>query len=126
MPCNVPVEPLGIVSQVFALGRVKSANEPIAMIVESEMAGGSDDERNGGNSGVDGTTSSGNVDSMRVKTMQLAAGSQHMCQSHRMQDRDLPVSSGPPIYPPENPYWTTGRQQQCARIKIKVRNVNQV
>ena len=58
--CNVPVEPLGIqVSQVFAFGRV----ELIDMTVESKMAGGSDDEQNGGDSGVDGMTSSGDVDS---------------------------------------------------------------
>ena len=95
---------LGIVSEVFAFRRVESTNEPIGMIVESEMAGGIDDEQNGGDSGVDSTTSSGNVDSTQVEAMQLAAESQHMCQSHRMRDQDLPVSSGPPTHPSEHPY----------------------
>ena len=43
-----------------------------------------------------------------------------------MQDWDSPVSSGPPTYPSERPYWTTGQRWRLTRIKIEARNDNQV
>ena len=57
------------------------------------------DDGNGKQSGVVGTTSSGNIDSIRVEVE-----SQHMCQSRRLQDENLPVSSGPPIQCAEHSY----------------------
>jgi len=85
---------------MFAFRQAESANVPIAMIVESKMVGSSDDERNGGDSSVGGTTNSG-------EAVQLPAGSQHMPQSRRIRDQDLLVLSGSPTYTSEHLYWTT-------------------
>jgi len=60
--------------------------------------------KKGGDGDVDGTTSSSDVNSERVEAASLAVGSQHLHQSRRTGDNDLPVSSRPPIQHTDRPY----------------------
>ena len=110
VPWNMPLEALGTTNRMFAFGEVESAGKAIAPIVEGERdgdgncgqnRGDSDDERDGDG---DGTTSGGSVDSTRVNEALLAGKSQHTRQDRRIRDRNLPVSSRPPIRPADRPY----------------------
>ena len=61
LPWGVPVEML---SQTFAFGRLESREMAIAPDVEGKRARNSDDDRNRDIGGMDGTMSSGSVDSI--------------------------------------------------------------
>ena len=63
VPWNMPVEALG---RTFKFGQLKRAGEAIASDVEGETAegaGNGNGSRDGGDDGVDGTMSSGHIDS---------------------------------------------------------------
>ena len=101
---NAPVRVQG---RIFVFGQAESGVEAIAPIVEGEMvkgAGDGDGDRDGDNGGVDGTTSGSDIDSKRVEVALLTGDSQHMCQIQRTRDRNVPVSSVPPIYHAERLY----------------------
>ena len=69
-----------------------------------EGAGDGDGDRDGDDGGMDGTTSGGDVDSKRVEVALLTGDSQHMHQIRRTRDRNVPVSSVPPIYLADRPF----------------------
>ena len=128
IPLNAPV---AAPSRNFVFGQVESRDELIVVSVEGERAGGCDGRRNGG-SGDDGrsgseggTTSGGSIDSVRVNEALLAVGSQHMRQTRRTRDGNIPVSSGPPIKCSERPYRVARRKRQHGRIKTASIKVSQ-
>ena len=91
-PWNVPIEVLG---RTFAFGQPEGREEAIAP--RDVEGNGNRDGNDRGVGNLDGTTSSGDVDSRRVEAALLAGDSQHMCQNRRMWNSDLPMSSVPPI-----------------------------
>ena len=101
LPWNAPVEALG---RTVAFREVESGVEAIAPKVEGENAGIGVGDRDGDEGGMDGTTSGGGIHSIRVNAALLAGDSQHMHQSRRIRNGDLPVSSVPPIYLADRPY----------------------
>jgi len=128
VPWNAPVEALGTASRRITFGQAESGDEAIVPSVKSERAGewnGGDGRQNGDIGDVDGTTSGGDIDSKRVEAALLAVGSQHMCQSRRTQNNDLPMSSWPPIQHAERPYGLVRRQRRRGRLKIKRINISQ-
>ena len=106
---------------MFVFGQVEGADEAIAPSFECEGAGDGDGDRDRDDGGVGGTTSGGGVHSIRVNAALLAGDSQHMHQSRRTQNSDLPVSSGPPTSPAECPY--RGVRPQCRRGRIKLESI---
>ena len=104
---DVPIETS---SQYFVFGWLEGRDEAIAPRNIEEMAEDGDADRNGGDRGdkgdgdVDGTTSSGSIHSMRVKTVLLAEESQHMHQTRGTRSNGLPMSSRPLIRLAEHPY----------------------
>lgn len=73
-----------------------------------DKAGDGDDGDNGRDGDMDSTTiSGGSVDSTRV------------CQSRRMQNNDLLVSSGPPTKRADRLNGLVGRRCRCRRLKIE-------
>ena len=65
-------------SRTFVFGEVKSTGEAIAPIVEGQRAGKGEDDQNGDNGDMDGMTSGGSINSMRVEAALLAGKSQRM------------------------------------------------
>ena len=57
--------------------------------------------------------------------MLLAVGSQHLHQSQRIQDGDLPVLSWPPIRLVERPYGVVRQHHRCGRLKFESINISQ-
>ena len=112
-------------SRKIAFGRFESGEKAIVPDVEGERAcdgdgdGSGGDGDDGGVGDVDGTMSSGSIDSNRVKTVLLAEESQHILQSRRTRIGDLPVSSGSPIQPADRPYGPVRWHCRCGRLKIK-------
>ena len=68
---------------------------------------------------MDGTTSGSSVEASR-----LATKSHHIRYSRRMQDQDLPVSSGPPTYYAERPNGLVKRRHRRGHIKIEPTKIN--
>ena len=68
---------------------------------------------------MDGTTSGSSVEASR-----LATKSHHIRYSRRMQDQDLPVSSGPPTYYAERPNGLVKRRHRRDHIKIEPTKIN--
>ena len=117
-PLNVQIAPLG---RNFVFGQVGGGDEVMAVREVGERAGngsgvGNRDEWNGDG---DDTTSSGSVDSKRVKTALLAANSQHTCYRSRFQGNGLPVLSWPPIQPVNNPYGPARHKHRRGKLKIE-------
>jgi len=79
--------------------------------IKGKKGGDGDGRRSGDDGDMDGTTSSGNVNSERVEATLLAVGSQHLRQSRRTGDNDLPVSSGPPVQHADRLYGLVRQQQ---------------
>jgi len=126
VPRNAPID---TTNRNIVFGRVESGVEAIAPSVESETAGDGDGDGYGddGDVGdVDDTTSGGDTDSMRVEAALLAAESQHMRQSPRSRQNNLPVSSRPPIQRERRPYGLVRRRPRRGRLKIERINCNQV
>jgi len=99
-------------SRNFVFGQVESGDEAIAPNVEGERAGNGDgngDGDNGDVGDVDGTTSGGDSDSIRVEAALLAGESQRVRYSRRTRTGNLPVSSRPPIQPARRPYGLVRR-----------------
>ena len=126
VPLNAPIEALGTMNQTFAFGEVKSGEEAIAPSFECEGAGDGDGDQNRDDSSVGGTTSGGGIHSIQVNAALLAGDSQHMCQSQRTRNGNLPVSSGPPTSPAECLYGGVRPQHQHGRIKLKSIKVSQM
>ena len=122
VPWNMPVE---VPSRTFVFGQVEGADEAIAPSFECEGAGDGDGDQDRDDGGVGGTTSGGGVHSIRVNAALLAGDSQHMHQSRRTQNGDLPVSSRPPTSPAERPYRGVRPQCRCGRIKLESIKVSQ-
>jgi len=94
VPCNAPVEMLGTANGRIVFGRVESACvervEAFAPSVEGERAGDVvGDGDNGDDGGVNGTTSGGDTDSLRVEAALLAAESQYTRCNPRSQRNDF-------------------------------------
>ena len=127
---NAPVEAL---SQTFAFGQLESGDKAIAPDVGSERAEDGNGNRNGNGNGNrygddgdgDDTTSGSSIDSNRVNAALLAEESQHMRQTRGTGDKDLPVSSRPPIRLTEHPYGLVRCSRQHGRIKIEAIKVSQ-
>ena len=98
----------------------------IAPSVKGKKGGDGDGRRSGDDGDVNGMTSSGDVDSERVEAALLAVGSQHLHQSRRTGDNDLPVSSGPPIQHADRPYGLVRQRQRRGRLKIERIKVSQM
>ena len=121
LPWNTPVEALG---RMLAFGEVESGDEVIVpRDVEGERAGIGIGDRDGDGDG-DGTMNGGSVDSTRVNEALLAVKSQYTRYNRRVQDNDLPVSSGPPIHPTECPNGLVTRRRRRGRIKFIPIKVN--
>jgi len=116
IPQNMPIDRTG---RIFVFGRAESAGEAIVARIVNETTGNGVGDRNGGDSDVDGTTSGGNVDSIRVKAALLATESQRMRYSRRTRIRNLPVSPRPPIQSSERPYGPARRQHRHGKLKIE-------
>jgi len=125
VPQNAPVVAIETANRIFAFGEVESGDEPIAASVEGERAGDGDGGRNGDVGDVDGTTSGGDADSMRVEAVLLAAESQYTRYSSRSQRNDLPMSSRPPILSARRPYGLVRRRRRRGRLKIERINISQ-
>ena len=129
VPSNAPIEVLGTANRRIVFGRAESGDEAIAPSLKGERAGNGDGDGYGGDGGdgdVDGTTSSGHIDSSRVEEALLAAESQHTRYSSRLRRNNLPVSSWPPIQPERRPYGHVRRRQRRGRLKIERINEDQV
>ena len=117
---NVPIK---TASRGFVFGRVESgdevlgAGEWVAASVEGDKANDGDDGDDTRDGDMDGTTSSGGIDSMRVNEALLAGGSQHMHQSQRTQNNNLLVSSKPPTKRTERPNGLVRRRCQCGGLQ---------
>ena len=111
IPWNMPVEVLETMSRVIVFRQVESRDEAIAPSVKGKKVGDGDGRQSGDDGDVDGTTSISDIDSERVGAALLAVGSQHLHQSQRTGDNDLPVSSGPPIQHADHPYGLVRQQQ---------------
>ena len=74
---------------------------------------------------MDGTASSGDVDSKRVEAALLAGDSQYMRQSRRNRTGNSPGSSWPPIRHPNCPNGLARCQRRCRRLKVKAKNISQ-
>ena len=116
IPLNAPIDDS---SRMFVFGRVEGGEEAIAPKVIDETAGNGDGDRNGGGGAVNGTTSSGNVDSTRVEAALLATDSQQTRSGRITRKHSLPVSSEPPIQPAEQPYGLIRRQLRRGKLKIE-------
>jgi len=95
------------------------------MRVINETAGNGDGRWNGGDSDVNGTTSSSNVDSTRVEAALLATDSQQTRSHLITQNNDLPVSFWPPIQPADRPYRPARHQRRRRKLKIEHIKVSQ-
>jgi len=124
VPWNAPVEVLGTVNRRIVFGRVESGDEAIAPSVEGERAGEGDGGGYGDDGDVGDTMNGGGVHSTRVKAALLAGESQHTCQSRRIQNNDLPVSSWPPVQRERRPYGHVRRRRRRGRLKIERINVS--
>jgi len=122
VPWNASIE---TASRNFVFGRVESGDEGIAPNVEGERAGDGDGD-NGDVGDVDGTTSGGDSDSIRVEAALLAAESQYTRYSSRSQRNDLPMSYWPPIQPARRPSELVRRRRRRGRLKIERINGDQV
>jgi len=97
----------------IVFGRPESGDEAIAPSLEGERAGDGDGDGNrgdGDDGDVNGTTSGGDADSMRVEAALLAAKSQYMRYRPRSRRNDLPTSSRPPIQRERRPYGLVRRR----------------
>ena len=122
VPWNVPVEALG---QMLTFGQPVRGDEAIAPVVKSERAGDGNNDQYRDDSDVGDTTSGGSVHSKRVKVALLAAKSQHVRYGQRTRNGNSPVSSRPPIRPPECPYRLVMCQRPRRRIKFGPIKVSQ-
>ena len=80
LPWNAPIEAPG---RTFAFGLFGSGDKAIAPSVGGERAGTGDGNQNSDDGDVDDMTSSGSVDSIRVKAALQAGETQQMCYSRR-------------------------------------------
>ena len=126
VPCNAPVAAIETTSRWIVFGRVESGVEAIAPSVKGERAGDGDGDRYEGDGDVDGTTSSGHIDSSRVEEALLATESQHTRSSRILRRNDLPVSSRPPVQRERRPYGSVRRRRRRGRLKIERINEDQV
>ena len=108
VPWNAPVEALG---RTLTFGQPERGDKVIVPDVKSERAGNSDDDRYGDDGDVGDTTSGSSVHLKRVKAALLAAKSQHVRCGRRTRNGNSPVSSRPPIRPPERPYGLIMRRR---------------
>ena len=101
VPWDAPVE---VPSRRFVFGWLEKAGEAIAPSVESrdeaivpnvEMAEDGNGNRSGDGDDGDGTASSGNVNSMRVSSVQLAGETRQHERPNAESKRKVPVSSRP-------------------------------
>ena len=122
LPWNAPIEAPG---RTFAFGPFGSGDKAIAPSVGGKRAGAGDGDRNGDDGDVDDTTSSGSVDSIRVKAALQAGETQRMRYSRRKQNGNLPMSSGSPTYSAECPYGRVRRQWRRGRLKLEPTKVSQ-
>jgi len=127
VPWNAPIEALDTANRRLAFGEVESGVEAIAPSAKGERAGDGDGDggRNGDVGDVDGTTSGGDADSMRVEAVLLAGESQRVRYSRRRRIENLPVSSRPPIQRERRPYGAIRRRRRRGRLKIERINVSQ-
>jgi len=116
VPQNTPID---TASRNFVFGRVEGGVEAIAPKVVDETTGDGDGRWNGGDGDVNGTTSSGNVDSTQVEAALLATDSQQTCSSRITRRNDLPVSFWPPIQPADRPYGPARCQRRRGKLKIE-------
>jgi hypothetical protein len=116
IPWNMPVKALGTISRRIVFGRAGGAEERVAASVEGERVGngvGNRDEQRGD---ADGTTNGGSVDSKRVKTALLAAGSQLTYYRSRIQGYNSPVLPCTSIQPADRLY---GPIRRCGTPTIE-------
>jgi len=126
VPFNAPI---AIPTRRIVFGRPESGDEAIAPSVEGERAGDGDGDGDGddGDVGdVDGTTSGGDADSMRVEAALLAAKSQYTRYSRRIRTGNPPVSSSPPVQFANRPYGLVRRRWRRGRLKIERINISQM
>ena len=133
LPWDAPVE---VPSRMFVFGQAEDADQAIAPNLErageaiapnvGETARDGNGNGDSDNGDVDGTTSSGDVDSNRVEEVLLAVESQYMCQGRRTRNSDLPMPSEPPVQPAERPYRLVRCHHQRGRIKPEPVNVSQM
>jgi len=115
-PQNTPIDTR---SRKIVFGRVEGGVEAIAPKVVDETTGNGDGRRNGGDGGVNDTTSNVSVDSTRVKAALLATDSQQTRSRRITRNDDLPVSSWPPIQPADHPYGPARHQRRRGKLKIE-------
>ena len=122
-PQNTPIKSLDTRIRKIVFGQsleVLGMDENVEAPVEGEKDGGGDDEHDGD---VDGTISSGDVDSNRVEAVRLTAESQQTHNNARTWQNDLPVSPGQPA----NPFHGVPRTSRQRRtITFKPRNISQM
>ena len=96
----------------------------IAPSIEGERVGDGIENHDKRSGDVDDMTSSGSIDSKRVKAALLAAGSQHTHYRSRAQGNGSPVSSWPPTNHAEHPYGPARHNRRCRKLKIERINNN--
>ena len=111
---------------MFAFRQAEGGDEAIAPCIEGERVGDGFGNCDGRSGDVNGTTSSGNVDSTRVEAALLATDSQQTRSSQISRRYDLPVSFWPPIQPTECPYGPARPRRQRGTLKIEAINVSQM
>jgi len=113
---NTPIDRTG---RIFVFGQAESAGEAVVARVVDETAGDGNGRRNGGDGDVNGTTSSGNVDSTQVEAALLATDSQQTRSCQITRKYDLPVSFWPPIQPADRPYGPARHKRRRGQLKIE-------
>ncbi|KAI6017113.1 hypothetical protein EDC04DRAFT_2608156 [Pisolithus marmoratus] len=119
----MPLETLSTPNHNITFGGPASADkEPATKDVEGKTGSG-DNEQNDSGDTVDGTTSSGDVDPMRVEGAMLAGDSQIACCEQNTAS-DLPVSPGPPTNCRKCSCALIRPKRRCGRIKFAAENVS--
>ncbi|KAI6039639.1 hypothetical protein EDC04DRAFT_3090135 [Pisolithus marmoratus] len=122
LPRSTPFEMPSTPSQDATYGQPqKTDGEFPTKDVEGETAGG-DGKRSSGDA-VDGTTSSGDIDPMRVEVAMLAGDSQIACCEQNMGN-DLPELPDPFMNCQKHSCALIRPKHQCGRIKPEARNVS--
>ncbi|KAI6028180.1 hypothetical protein EDC04DRAFT_2927106 [Pisolithus marmoratus] len=122
LPRSTPFEMPSTPSQDATYGQPqKTDGEFPTKDVEGETAGG-DGKRSSGDA-VDGTTSSGDIDPMRVEVAMLAGDSQIACCDQNSCS-DLPESPGPSMNSRKHSRALIRLKRRRGRIKSEARNVS--
>ncbi|KAI6027118.1 hypothetical protein EDC04DRAFT_2927767 [Pisolithus marmoratus] len=119
IPRNMPLETMSTPNEIVTFGQPASTdNGSATKDVEGEMAADGDEQ----GEDVDSTTSSGDVDPMRVEVAMLAGDSQIACCDQNSCS-DLPQSPGPPTNSQKHSCALIRPKRQRGRIKSEARNV---